>query len=367
MNAALVIITVCALVAASGALLGPFLILRRMAMLTDAISHSILFGIVLGYLIFRSTDSLPMMLAAGAAGLLTVWLSELLFRSGRVRQDAAIGLVFPALFSLGVILVTRLLDNQHIDVDSALVGEVIWAPFDTITLGGAEVPRALLLTGGLLVVNAVFVGLFYKELKLVAFDPALATALGFPAGVVSYTLMALVSITAVGAFDAVGAVLLIGFMIVPAATAYLLTDRLPRLIGLAALLGVLGSGVGYALAIALNANISGTVVSVLGVQFALALILAPGRGLLAGWRRHRRQRWEFAARLLLLHVLNHEGSSAASSENARAGVHRHLNWPQPYAGQIIARAEQRGWLQANQPVLQLTASGRALARDTLSQ
>lgn len=366
MSAALVIICVCALVAASGALLGPFLILRRMAMLTDAISHAILLGIVLGYLVFRTTDSLPMMLAAGAVGLLTVWLSELLFRTGLVREDAAIGLVFPALFSLGVILITRLLGNIHIDVDSALVGEVIWAPFDTVTIAGAEVPRALLLAGGLLLVNAVFVALFYKELKLVAFDPALATALGIPAGVVSYALMALVSITAVGAFDAVGAVLLIGFMIVPAATAYLLTDRLPRLMALALLLGVLGSAAGYALAIELNASISGAVVSVLGLQFVLALIFAPGRGLLAAWRRRRRQRWEFAARLLLLHVLHHEGSSAASSENARASVHQHLNWPQPYARQIIARAEQRGWLDAGAEVLALTDSGRALAHDTLA-
>ncbi|MBE2184330.1 MAG: metal ABC transporter permease [Anaerolineae bacterium] len=366
MDAGLTIILVCSLVAASGALLGPFLLLRRMSLMTDAISHSILLGIVVGFLLFNSTDSLPMILAAGAVGLLTVWLTELIFKTGLVKEDAAIGLVFPALFSIGVILITRLLSDIHIDIDTALVGEVIWAPFDTVTVGGFEISRALLIGGGLLLVNALFVGLFYKELKLVTFDAGLATSLGFSATFLTYALMTLVSVTAVGAFDAVGAVLLVGFMIVPAATAYLLTDRLSRLIPIALLVGVLGCVIGYFVAIEIDASISGTMVTILGLIFILTLILAPERGLLAGWLRRRRQKWEFAARLLLIHIMNHENTAEAKEENAVASVAEHLNWLPQYAHSIMAQAEHHGWLGTDGDLLELTESGRALAQQTLA-
>ncbi len=366
MDAGLTIILVCSLVAASGALLGPFLLLRRMSLMTDAISHSILFGIVVGFLIFNTMDSVAMILAAGAVGLLTVWLTELIFKTGLVKEDAAIGLVFPALFSIGVILITRLLSDIHIDVDTALVGEVIWAPFDTVNLGGFEISRAILIGGGLLLANVVFVGLFYKELKLVTFDAGLATSLGFSASFLTYGLMTLVSVTAVGAFDAVGAVLLVGFMIVPAATAYLLTDRLSRLILIAMLVGILGCVIGYFVAIEIDASISGTMVTVLGLIFILTLVFAPERGLLAGWLRRRRQKWEFAARLLLIHVMNHEGTPEALEENAAANVAEHLKWAPQYAQSIVTQAEHHGWLETTGGLLELTESGRTLARQTLA-
>lgn len=367
MDSALTIILICSLVAVSGALLGPFLLLRRMSLMTDAISHSILFGIVIGFLLFNTLDSLPMILAASAIGILTVVLTELLFKTGLVREDAAIGMVFPALFSIGVIIISRFLSNVHIDIDTALVGEVIWAPFDTITFLGVEVARGLVITGAIALVNLTFVGVFYKELKLVTFDSALTSSLGFWSGGLTFALMTLVSVTAVGAFDAVGAVLLVGFMIVPAAAAYLLTERLSVMIGLSLVIGVLGCVIGYYAALAIDTSISGMMVTVLGVIFALVLIFAPQRGLLAGLLRRRRQQWEFAARLLVIHVLNHEGQPNEGDELALATVNQHLNWSPAYAEQIVQRARQRGWLDvAGGRLLALTPDGRQIARETLA-
>jgi manganese/zinc/iron transport system permease protein len=367
MDSALVIILVCSLVAVSGALLGPFLILRRMALMTDAISHSILFGIVVGFLIFRTTESLAMILAAGAVGLLTVWLTELLFKTGLVKEDASIGMVFPALFSIAVILITRLLSDIHIDVDTALVGEVIWAPFDTVDIAGLEISRALIISGVMALLNLIFVVVLYKELKLVTFDGALATSLGFSATFITYALMTLVSVTAVASFDAVGAVLLVGFMIVPAAAAYLLTDRLATMIGLALLIGVGGVISGYWVAVEIDSSISGAMVMMLGAIFGLVLVFAPQRGLLANILRRRRQKWEFAAKLLLIHVMNHEGKQGQDDETALATVSQHLNWQPPYANQIVQRAQHQGWLDILDGQLSLTERGRTVAQATLAR
>jgi manganese/zinc/iron transport system permease protein len=362
LDANLTIILVCSLVAVSGAVLGTFLVLRRMAMLTDAISHSIVFGIAAGFLAFRTLDTLPMLLASALTGLLTVMLTELLFKTRLVKEDAAIGLVFPALFSIGVVLITRYASDIHIDVDAALVGEVIWTPFDTIALGDWQLSRALVTLAILTAVNLAFVAIFYKELKLATFDAALAAALGFAPSVIHYALMALVSVTAVGAFDAVGAILFIGFVIIPPAAAYLLTERLSRMIAVAALIGVLGSIAGYQIALWIDASVSGCMVMALGAIFLLVLVGAPERGLLAGWLRRRRQKWVFAAQLLTIHLLTHEGQPDEAAEARAATLPEHLNWSAAFTAQIIARARASGWIAQEGERLVLTDAGRTTAQ-----
>jgi manganese/zinc/iron transport system permease protein len=366
MSSDLTIILICSFVAFSGALLGPFLVLRKVSLLSDAISHSVVFGIAAGYLIFRTTSSLPMLIAAALTGLLTVWLTELLLQTRLVKEDASIGLVFPALFSLGVILITRFLTNVHIDTDTALVGEVALSPFDTIEVFGIEIARSLVNTGVVAVITLLFVGLLYKELKLVTFDRGLATALGFAPGLLTYGLMSLVSVSAVGAFDAVGSVLFIGFIVVPAASAYLLTDSLFRMIVLSAIFGVAGSVAGYQLASTVDASISGSIVLVLGVIFLLTLIFAPERGLLAGYLRRRRQRWQFAATLLVGHLMTHEDSNEELAENALTTLPEHLHWKPDYAAEIIQRANRQGWVEQHGEILRVTEHGRAAATALLS-
>src|SRR5262249_47108473 len=157
-----------------------------------------------------------LLFGAAATGLVTVSLVELLQRTRRVKEDAAIGLVFPALFSVSIILVSHYAENIHLDTDSVLLGELAFAPLDHLELGSLDLgPKAAWVMAGILLLNVGFELLFYKELKLATFDAGLAAALGFSPALVHYGLMALVSVTAVGAFDAVGSILVVALMIVP--------------------------------------------------------------------------------------------------------------------------------------------------------
>jgi manganese/zinc/iron transport system permease protein len=228
---------IACVVAVACALPGCFLILRRMAMMSDAISHSILVGIAVGFFVIRDLNSPILVLSAALTGVVTVSLVELLTRTKRVREDAAIGLIFPALFSIGVILISRYAGDVHLDVDAVLLGELAFAPFNRLSVLGRDIgPKGFYLMAGILLLNLLFIAIFYKELKLATFDAGLAGALGFSPAVIHYALMTIVSITAVGAFDAVGSVLVVALMIAPPATAYLITDSLSSLLAI----GVLG-------------------------------------------------------------------------------------------------------------------------------
>ena len=202
MTAQLQIQLVAAIVAAACALPGVFLVLRQMGMMSDAISHSILLGIVAGFFLVGTTDSPLLFVGAALTGLLTVVLSEALLHTRLVKEDAAIGLVFPALFSLAVILISRNASNVHLDLDAVLLGELAFAPFNRATLFGLDLPRGAVVMGAILLLNLFLIGLFYKELKLATFDSALGAALGFSPALIHYGLMTMVSVTAVGAFDA---------------------------------------------------------------------------------------------------------------------------------------------------------------------
>ncbi|MBB5236130.1 metal ABC transporter permease [Deinococcus budaensis] len=270
LNFDLVIVVTAVLVAWACGLLGLFLVLRREALLSDAISHAALPGIVAGYWVTGgSLATLPALVGAALSGLLTVGLTALLTRSGRVKADAALGLVFPALFAAGVIAVSLNYSQVHLDLDAVLYGEIAYTPFRT---GWGGLPVAWLLLGGMLVLNALFVGGLFKELRLSTFDPGLARTLGFSPGLLGGALLTLVALTTVAAFDSVGAVLVVAFMIVPPATALLLTRSLRRALALTLAAGLGASVLGYAVALWLDASITGVIAGVLGVQFMLALV-----------------------------------------------------------------------------------------------
>jgi manganese/zinc/iron transport system permease protein len=357
---------IAAVVAIACALPGVFLVLRRMALMSDAISHAILLGIVLAFFVTEDLASPLLIVAAAATGVVTVSLVELLNRTQLVREDAAIGLVFPVLFSLGVILISRFAGDVHLDIDAVLLGELAFAPFDRFVMLGYDLgPRALYVMSGILLLNIAFIGVFYKELKLATFDAGLAAALGFSPALVHYGLMSLVSVTAVGAFDAVGSVLVVALMIAPAATAYLLTDRLARMIGLSALIGVMSAIGGYWLAHAYDASIAGSMATMSGVLFGLAFLLAPNRGLVALARRRVRQRWEFAHTMLAIHLFNHEGRPEAAAESRVEHLNEHLRWQQAFAAQVVRQAEQRGLVVLHDGMLALTERGRELAQQAI--
>ncbi len=354
---------VAVVVAAACALPGTFLVLRRMAMLSDAISHAILPGIVLAFFVTRDLASPWLFLAAAATGVLTVALVELLHRTQRVREDAAIGLVFPLLFSIGVILISRFAGNVHLDTDAVLLGELAFAPFDRFAPAGIDLgPRALWVMGGILVANLVAIALFYKELKLASFDAALAAALGFSPVLLHYALAGLVSLTAVGAFDAVGSILVVALMIAPPAAAYLLTDRLGAMLGLAVAGGGVAAIGGYWLARVLDASIAGSMASVAGLVFVLAWLFAPGRGLVAAARRRARQRQRFAWTMLAIHLLQHEGRPGEEDESRVDSLHRHLRWDEAKTARVVREVERERLVTRAGEILTLTEAGRELAR-----
>ena len=366
-NVDLVLMTIGALVGVAASLLGAFLVLRGSSLYSDAISHSILLGIVVVYLISGDVHSPYQVVGAALAGLATVYLSELLGASRRVKQDAAMGLVFPALFALAVLLINLFARDVHLDEHAVLLGELAFAWLDVVTIGPYDVPRSLITMGVITLVNALFVTLFFKELKLAVFDPGLAEALGLRPRLLFYVLLFLTSVTAVGAFDAVGAILFIAFVIVPPAAAYLLTDRLWAVVAGGAFLAVAASIAGYHAAMWLDVSIGGMMATVCGLSLVAAFLASPRYGLVARLVRHRRQRAEAQILLLLVHLYNHEQETTAAQESDLAALQHHLRWPARLGRAVVARAQQQGLLTVGPDGqrLHLTDKGRDAARQVL--
>lgn len=357
---------IAAVVAAACAIPGAFLVLRKMAMMSDAVSHAILPGIVVGFFLTHDLTSPLLILAAAATGVLTVFLVEALLSTRLVKEDAAIGLVFPVLFSIGVILIARFAGDVHLDTDAVLLGELAFAPFDRLELFGHDVgPRSLFVMGGITIINAVFLVAFYKELKLSTFDAGLAAALGFAPGLIHYGLMTLVSVTAVAAFDAVGSILVVALMIGPPAAAYLLTDNLGRMIVLSIIIGIVSAITGYWVAHLLDASIAGAMAGMIGVIFGIIYLVAPKYGVVAIFRRRLRQRWEFAEKMLAIHLLHHEGGPEAEEENRVEHLEDHLNWSHDFARTVVRKAQKDGLIRRSDGHLSLTDRGRESAKQAI--
>lgn len=270
MDAFLIILT-GSLVAVSCAILGSFLILRKMSMVGDAISHSVLPGIVIAFFIAGSMQSIWMLVGAGILGILTTFLIEFLHRKGRLQTDASIGVTFTWLFALGVILVTYYAGNAHIDQDCILHGEIAYVPIDLIydSNGNPIGPKAVIILSFVLILILGFVTLFYKELFLTTFDASFAKAIGISTNKWHYALMGLVSLTTVASFESVGAILVVALLIAPAASAYLITNQLKVMLILSSLFGILSAFFGYWLSYLLNGSIAGAMVTISGIIFAI--------------------------------------------------------------------------------------------------
>lgn len=293
----LTIILTAGLVATAAGLLGPFLVLRRVALMSDAVSHAVLPGIVLVFLLFGTRAPLPVIAGAAVFAIICVLAIEALRSTGLVKSDAAIALVFPALFSLGVLGVTRYASGVHLDLDSTIYGEIAFAPFSTLSLGGVEIARSIVLLGTVALLNLALVVALWKEYKVTTFDPQFSRTIGISPALLSRLLLVGVAITAVTAFESVGAILVVTMLIVPAATAYLLTDRLWAMVAGAVAIGWVSAIGGHAAATELDASIAGAMGLVAAVCFALALVVSPRYGLLARALQRRCRRRELRAAL----------------------------------------------------------------------
>ncbi len=241
---------------------GNYLILRRMALMGDAVSHSVLPGLVIAFLLSNSRGTIPMFLGALAAGIASAVMIEAIHRKTRVKQDAAMGIAFSTLFAIGVLLVSLYSEHVDLDADCVLYGEIAFVPLEPfvtwmgLTLGPVPLVRMAFV---LLAVVALVVA-FYKELLVASFDEALARATGVNPMWVHYGLMAVLSVVIVSAFESVGAILVIAMLILPGATASLITDRLSVMHGIAVVHAALSSWLGVCLGVWLECSIGAAMV-----------------------------------------------------------------------------------------------------------
>jgi len=279
------ILLTASLVGLSCGLIGVFLILRRMAMMADAISHTVLLGIVTAYLVTRELSGIHMLIGAVLAGLLTAVLVQW-FHARGVQQEAAIGVVFTSLFAIGVILIATKVGNAHLDIQHALMGEITFVPWNVIELPWiGEFPEATFILLVVLAVVLLVILTFYKEWKITSFDPGLAASIGIPVVFMHYLFMSLVSVTTVAAFDAVGAIMVVAMLITPAASAYLWTDRLSIMLVLSSSFGVISAIVGYMIAVWLDTSISGSMAFATGLVFLFSFLCSPKHGMLSRYIR----------------------------------------------------------------------------------
>jgi manganese/zinc/iron transport system permease protein len=238
-------------------------------------------GIVIAFLVSGSRDSLTMLLGAGIIGLFTTFLIEFFHKKARLQTDASIGVTFTWLFAIGVILISLFAGKVDLDQDCVLYGEIAYVPLDLIITQGGQIlgPKAMYVSGFILLLIILFIIIGYKELFLTTFDPAFAAAIGISTTVWHYAIMGAVSVTTVASFESVGAILVVALLIAPAATAYLLTDNFKHMLVLACLAGILSSIGGYYLAVWLDGSIAGAIATVTGLLFTLAMVLSTTHGL----------------------------------------------------------------------------------------
>lgn len=297
------------LVTAACGLVGNYLLLRRLALMGDAVSHSVLPGLVIAFLLTRSRGTGAMFVGALVAGVLATVLIEFIHTQTRVKQDAAMGITFSSLFALGVLLTAHYTAQVDLDAECVLYGEIAFVPLEPlVTLGGGGVaeaalgglarggvilgPASVVRMGAVLLAVAGLIVAFYKELLVSSFDAGLARSLGINPTWTHFALMGVLSLVVVSAFESVGAILVIAMLILPGATASLLTKRLPRAHGLAVAHAAISAVAGTHLGIWWECSLGAAMVVAGAGLFVAAWVFSPTEGLLATWRRRRRVSWE---------------------------------------------------------------------------
>lgn len=367
------------LVALACGLLGNFLVLRQLALMGDAISHSVLPGIVAAFLLTSSRAPFPMFLGALAAGLLTVVFVEAIKRFARLDSGAAMGVAFSILFALGVALMQHASTRIDLDADCVLYGHLeglTWpgpmAWSDLFHLHAiASLPRQVHVLALALAFVLVFIASLYKELRLAAFDAELSAALGFRPGLLHIALMLVVAAVVVASFEAVGSILVIAMLIGPASTARLLTNRLVAQIVVSVLIALATSVGGYFIAAyaprlfgtSLSLNAAGTMAALSGILLALAILCSPSSGLIARSLRHRALSRRIGLDDLLATLYRHEEHS---SQPARTGeLTQRAALPPARASSLIEHAKRTGLVQSVGDAWTLTPVGKQRAADII--
>lgn len=339
-------------------LIGAFLVLRNLSMVSDAISHSVLLGIVLAFFLTKDIESPLLVFGAAAFGLLTVFSIESISKTGLVKNDDAVGIVFPLFFALAVILISKYARNAHIDTEIVLMGEVILAPLNRVNIFGISLPKALVHMGLMLLGNLVVITVFFKELKVSTFDEGFATLAGFSSGVLFYLIMTLSSLTAVVAFEAVGAILVVSFLITPGASAFLVTKDLKKMLLVTVLYAIVNSAAGYCLALYFNVSMAGMTAAAAGITFFLTLLFHR-EGMVTSAISRYRNRQLIRYYLMLLHIGNHTGELEEELELGFHSISQHLNWSEEELNKRAQWLMEQGYVYRNEAkkIYQLTEDG----------
>ncbi len=365
------IVVVGAFSAMACALVGCFLVMRRMSMMGDAISHAVLPGLAAAYMFTGSRESGVMFLGAAAVGVLTALFTQSIHRWGKVEESAAMGVVFTTLFAIGLILIRQAADHVDLDAECVLQGAIEMTPTDMRTFLGLALPRAAWVSGSVLVLNLGLITLFWKEFKISSFDPALATTQGINATFMHYLLMVLVAVTTVACFEAVGSILVIAMLIVPAATACLLSERLSTVIVVSVLLAAASAFLGHLSAITLprlvgfsDTTTAGMMASVAGAFFLVALLAAPRHGVISKLLTRLNLSLRIVSEDLLgiLYRLEEEGKMPHADFPLFAHATGVSTWR---IRRALARLRRSRLIVRHQSGFALTDSGREQARQIL--
>ena len=322
-------------VSAAAAVVGSLVVVRRMSLIGDAISHAVLPGIVAGVLVGGRPGGPLATLGAVVAALVTVWLAELLRGKARLSEDAAAGVVFTTLFAAGVALLSAAASRVDADPGCVLYGMLELVPFDSVSIAGVEVPRAFL--SGVVVLAAVLVGLWltWRQQLATAFDADAAAVVGIPARAMTIGLLCATAVVTVASFEAVGAVIVVAMLVVPAATAELLVATLPQLMLVAVGLAVAAACSGYAVAWQAETNAAGMIAVMLGVGYAAAVVVAPD-GMLARGTQSLRLFWRVVCEDVLAEAWRLEEAGQASPDAPRGGLAGRLaTWWLQRSGRLL--------------------------------
>ena len=324
-------LAIAAVTALACALSGTFLVLKREALVSEGLAHAVLPGIVIAYALIGDQTSPLLLVGAAAMGLLMILAVQAIRRTGVVDSTASLGVVFPALFSVGVLLTSMDLAGTYFHADCIIEGNLALAPLDRLELGGRDLgPRAFWSVSAALLLVAGFVLLLFKELKLLTFDPELAASLGFRPSRIHVAWLAVVSFTVVASFEAAGSILVVALMIAPPAAAVLWVDDVRHVLGLAGVFALVSAAVGHELGMALDVAPAGPMATSAGVLFLASLALAP-RGIVMRGRARR----SVLARLEVdLVAARLRSGSPRDSESVRG----ELGWPRRRFEAVVARA-----------------------------
>ncbi len=361
MTSSLAIILIALATAIASSIIGLFLVLRKMSMLIDAISHTVLFGIVVGFLLVKDINSPLVVLAATATGVFTSWLIELLIKSKKIQEDAATGVVFPLLFSIAILIISSPatnLRNTNINVDSIFIGHIELASIEQVTLGFLTIPRNLILPLIVLIINVLFIIIFYKELKIMSFDEALASVLGFSPVIIHYALTTLVSVTAVIAFDLVGAIMVVSLMIGPGASALMITKDLKKTLFVTVLIAVFNVLVGYVIGDFFVLPISGGIAVTTMLVFLIIAMANPKSGIIVNIFKRKKLKYVYKVVAMLIHIRNHSGAHDEKEEIALDTIVSMLNWDPKEFNHIYNYALEKNYIIVKNNILCVTPEGR---------